>query len=145
MKGTNGSPALQVISKMVRESQSELFDCLKDLAPVRNLRNVSFKALEDDINEIQAQFNIVNKEIQMLNVYQENPLYQAELDDVFIVKLKEFHSEASSKVNYLNQEYKGFQAEVKKVFDFFGEPISPKMTPEAIIGYIQKFLNAFEV
>lgn len=138
-------PALQLISKMVHETNTGIYECLKELAPVRQLRNVSFKALQEDIAEMQAQFRVISKEVELINVYLENPLYEAESDDVFISKLKEFHSEASSKVKFLDQEYQGFQAEIKKVFDFFGEPMSPKTTPETIIGYISKFLNSFEV
>lgn len=130
---------------MVHETDLGIYECLKELAPVRQLRNVSFKALQDDISDIQAQFKVINKEVELINVYQENPLYEAEFDDVFISKLKEFHSEASSKVKFLDQEYQGFQAEIKKVFDFFGEPMSPKTSPETMIGYISKFLNSFEV
>ena len=130
---------------MIQESNPDIYDCLKELAPLRQLKNVSFKALQEDITEIQAQFNVIIKEVELINVYQENPLYLAELDDHFIKRIKDFHSEASSKVKFLKQEYEGFQAEVKNVFDFFGEPMINKTSPESIIGYISKFLNAFEV
>lgn len=130
---------------MVFESNPKVAECLQDLGPLRQMRNVSFKALQDEVKEIQSQSSIISKEVAMINVYKEHPLYFAAIDDVFTEKISEFHSESSSKVTFLLQEMKGLSEQVEKVFTFFGESEDSKMTPEIMMGYLTKFLNAFEV
>jgi hypothetical protein len=130
---------------MVHETDQKIAECIGDLDSLRQLRNVSVKGLSEHITEIQQGFTLVTKEVKMMNAYKEYPLYSRELDGTFVHKVEDFYEKVSSKVSYLDKEFKGLEKDIKNVFNFFGEPETSKMTPETLIGYIVKFLNSFEV
>lgn len=129
---------------MIQETDQSINECINDLQAVRQLKNISFKAVQADINEVQVKFNILTNEVGKEKIYQENPLYN-EQDELFLKNLKEFHAEVSKKLDFLNLENERFHNEVKKVFDFFGADQTENLTSEIMIGYISKFITAFEV
>lgn len=129
---------------MIQETDPDVFNFVKDLQAIRQLKNISFKAVQDDILDVKSQFKILENEVEKTKVYQDSPLYN-EQDELFIKNIKEFYNEVSIKIEFLNLENERFNKEVKKVFDFFGEEETPKLTAEIMIRYISKFTIAFEV
>jgi flagellar biosynthesis chaperone FliJ len=130
---------------MVKESYPKIADCLSELAPLLQLKNVSYKSMEEELDTISLKLEAVSREMKMINAYQEHPSYQKELDGLFIDRLTAFHKDSSSKISFLRQELKMLSGQVKKVLNFFGEEPGSKLTAEAVIDYLTRFLNAFEV
>ncbi|KAJ3267918.1 hypothetical protein HDV01_003782 [Terramyces sp. JEL0728] len=143
LKGTSGYPAIRMVAKMVLEADPDVSHCLSEMKAIRQLRNISFKAMEEDIREINCQLKIVQRELNDSDTFilkSDN----SEAERAFIKKLKEFQTEIVSKVELLDRQYMNLQDEIATAFAFFGESDSSKLTAENIISYVAKFLNAFE-
>ncbi|KAI8896016.1 formin homology 2 domain-containing protein [Globomyces pollinis-pini] len=144
LKGTKSTvTALSLISKMIYEHDPTIVACLEELKPLRQLKNISFKSLEEDVADVKKQLRTVSNELEQTKLYSEHPLYVPQ-DEKFIKKLGVFHNEVSAKVQFLINESEALADEIKSTFTFFGEPTDSKMSPETLLGYILKFLNAFE-
>lgn len=144
LKGTSGYPALRMVAKMVLESDSEVSQCLTDMKAIRQLRNVSFKAIDEEIKDMKAHLANVKREIQDSDLYLVKSK-NSESERFFLKKLENFHTEIVSKIDLLDRQYQKLQDEIAIAFSFFGESPGSKLSVEAIIAYVSKFLNAFEV
>jgi Formin Homology 2 Domain len=144
LKGTNGVSSLHLISKLIIQSDPILYDCVNDLAPLKTLKNSSLKALYDEISEVERQFKKIESEIDRIPAYESSPLYTPQ-DDLFIARIQQLYKDTTDKVQFLGVEQSLLKQEVAKVFRFFGEKETPDLTPEILIGYLIKFLSAFEV
>ena len=106
-------------------------------------KNLSLQSINDDIRDIEKQVNLVKRELDSTLTYHESTLYIPK-DQLFIQKLQEFHKELYIKFSILKREQEKLTTEIKNVFSFFGEDKDTKLTPEQLIGYMQKFFNAFD-
>lgn len=134
--------ALEMISKMIKDTNEELISFIDDLQPLQKLTNVSFKSLDEDYNEILRQFKALEKEVSEIGNYRISRLYQ-EKDEKYIENLKTFYNQTKDKIDLLKIGHDNFKDEIRKVFTFFGEEHDTKITPEQLITFVTKFTMQF--
>jgi hypothetical protein len=140
---SNGSSLVDVISSIVYNANPEYANFIVELAPLKNLKSVSLKGIEDELSHIKKDYQLVEKELEISKRYHELPKYHRK-DAVFASKLDEFHKDICGKVEFLQKEYKDLIGEKGKVYEYFGEPVNSKLGLEALVSHLDTFASAFE-
>lgn len=144
LKGTSGVPVINLIAKMIHDTEPEVYDCIAELRPLLDLGRISFQGAKENIAENKIKFEALTTEITKIEGYRSRSDYTP-ADVCFITKLAEFGRETSGKVGYLNQQVDLLKVEIDKVFAFFGERVEDKaMTPELLTSYLVNFLTGLE-
>ena len=134
---------MDVICKNIYETKSSVSECIKELAPLLDLKNFSFTSLEEDVRDVSNKINLIKKESEDSGSYSTNGAINDR--DIFIKKIQELANIVITKGEFLQKEHHDLKRLIKQVYLFFGEPEESKLAPEEFLGYIIKFLKAFEV
>jgi diaphanous 3 len=143
IKGQGGVTPLRLIAKLIHDTDPAVAECLLEMKPLRQLKNVAFKALEDRVKEMSRELEMVHREVEQSQRYHESKKYHQN-DALFISKLTEFHREVTSKFSFVKKEHQTLLQQIKECMKFFGEPDDTKLTPEELLQCISKFLGSVE-
>ncbi|KAH6573697.1 hypothetical protein BASA62_002797 [Batrachochytrium salamandrivorans] len=154
IKAVNGGlTALQLIVKLAKKSIPDILQVTQDLASIRSLDPSQLPNFEPSLREMQRGAQLIRTEMRFasntpsttLCTYAQIPLFDEQLDTVFIKRLEELHKDVDMKVAFLETESEALTHEIKATFRYFGEPEDSKLRADELVAVLAKFLKGFEI